>query len=67
VRTPTGAVNLPVPEATPNGKRVRLKGKGLPRYKQSGNGDLYLDLVAKLPERIGPEQRELIERLARSA
>jgi curved DNA-binding protein len=64
VQTPTGAVNLPVQETTPNGKRVRLKGKGLPEYKKNGNGDLYLDLTAKLPESLTDEQRELLRRLS---
>ena len=64
VQTPTGAVNLPVAENTPNGKRVRLKGKGLPRYKQSGRGDLYLDLTVKLPERLTTDEKEAFTKLA---
>ena len=64
VQTPTGAVNLPVAENTPNGKRVRLKGKGLPKYKQSGNGDLYLDLTVKLPESLSPAEKEAFTKLA---
>ena len=64
VQTPTGAVNLPVAENTPNGKRVRLKGKGLPKYKQGGRGDLYLDLTVKLPERLTADEKEAFTKLA---
>ncbi len=64
VQTPTGAVNLPVAENTPNGKRVRLKGKGLPNYKKGGNGDLYLDLQVKLPEQLSSAEREAFTKLA---
>ena len=63
VDTPTGAVNFPVAELTPNGKRVRLKGKGLPRYKGAGNGDLYLTLRAQLPTSLTDEQRQALTTL----
>ena len=64
VDTPTGAVNLPVAPNTPNGKTVRLKGKGLPRYKAVGAGDLYLDLTVELPASLSPEEKETFEKLA---
>ncbi|TXF90160.1 J domain-containing protein [Neolewinella aurantiaca] len=63
VQTPTGAVNVPIPELSQNGKRIRLKGKGLPKYKASGSGDLYLDLLAQLPTSLTNEQRELFKKL----
>lgn len=62
--TPTGAVAVPVPELSANGKKIRLKGKGLPKYKQAGNGDLYLTLQALLPEKLTEEQRTLFQQLA---
>lgn len=66
VETPTGTVNVPIPELSQNGKRIRLKGKGMPKYKASGSGDLYLDLRAQLPESLTSEQRELFEKLKSS-
>jgi curved DNA-binding protein len=66
VQTPTGAVNVPIPELSQNGKRIRLKGKGLPKYKASGHGNLYLDLRAQLPSSLTDEQRELFEKLKSS-
>ncbi|PPK85642.1 curved DNA-binding protein [Neolewinella xylanilytica] len=64
VDTPTGAVNLPVAANTPNGKRVRLKGKGLPEYKGQASGDLYLELTVRLPASLSGEEKETFERLA---
>lgn len=63
VTTPTGNVAVPVPELSQNDKKIRLKGKGLPKYKQSGNGDLYLTLKAKLPQRLTAEERAALEQL----
>ena len=64
VDTPTGAVNLPVAANTANGKTVRLKGKGLPRYKADGAGDLYLDLTVRLPTSLTAEEKATFEKLA---
>ena len=63
VDTPTGSVAVPVPEASEAGKRLRLKGKGLPRYKASGSGDLYLTLRPLLPTSLSDEQRRLFRQL----
>lgn len=66
VHTPTGAVNVPLPELSPNGKTIRLKGKGLPVYKKKTKGNLYLTLNAQLPERLTAEQRDLFQQLAQN-
>ncbi|NVK33527.1 MAG: J domain-containing protein [Rhodobacteraceae bacterium] len=51
VRTPTldGAVNLTIPENSSSGKSMRLKGKGLPKKKGEGSGDLLVRLQIVLP------------------
>lgn len=64
VTTPSGAVNVPVPKLSQNGKVIRLKGKGLPVYKKEAAGHLYLTLNVQLPELLTDEQRELFEQLA---
>nr|WP_231915357.1 J domain-containing protein [Lewinella sp. 4G2] len=63
VTTPTGKVMIPVAELTQNGKRVRLKGKGLPVYKKEASGDLYVDLEAQLPTSLTDEQRKAYQQL----
>ena len=66
VETPTGSVNVPIPKLSQSGKRIRLKGKGLPVYKGSGNGHLYLDLQVRLPESLTAEQQSLFEQFAKA-
>lgn len=59
---PTGAVRFPVAAGTQPGARVRLRGKGVPRYRASGAGDLYAELDVRLPESLTPAEREALER-----
>src|SRR5262249_12382621 len=50
VRVPTldGAVELAIPPGTSSGRRLRVKGKGLPT--KTGSGDLYATVRIMLPE-----------------
>jgi curved DNA-binding protein len=63
VKTLSGEVTITVPEGTQNGKKLRLKGKGMPVYNEHGVGDLYIKIEAKLPESFTEEQKELIKKL----
>jgi len=63
VTTLSGEVTITVPEGTHNGKKFRLKGKGMPVYNGKGEGDLYIKIEAKLPEVLTDEQREWIKKL----
>lgn len=60
--TPGGAVEMKVPPGSQNGRRLRLKGRGIP-----GNppGDLYLVLEIVLPEGNSVRARGLYETMAR--
>ena len=66
VDTPEGAVTLTVPPGTQNGRRLRLRGRGLPRGDGS-RGDLYAVVRIVVPERPSPAEREAYEALRRSA
>jgi curved DNA-binding protein len=63
VSTLTGDVSVPIPKLSQNGKRIRLKGKGLPNYKATGQGDLYLDLKVLLPTSLTEEEINTFEQL----
>jgi curved DNA-binding protein len=63
VLTLSGEVSITVPEGTQNGKKFRLKGKGMPNYNGKGSGDLYVKIESKLPESLTAEQKELIKKL----
>jgi curved DNA-binding protein len=64
VKVPTleGAVEIRVPPGSSTGRRIRLRGKGLPN--PAGNpGDLLVQLKIVVPETLGTEEKELYERL----
>ncbi len=64
IQTFSGKLNIKLGECTPNGKRVRLKGKGMPVYNKPGQfGDLYVKLVVKMPESLTTQQRQVLQEL----
>ncbi|MFH6603042.1 DnaJ C-terminal domain-containing protein [Maribacter algicola] len=64
VVTLSGKVNITIPEAAQNGKKVRLKGKGMPVYGKSGQfGDLFVTLNVKLPAKLTDKQKELLKQV----
>jgi len=47
-----------------NGSKVRLKGKGFPKYKKEGQfGDLYVTYEVKIPENISEKEKALFKEL----
>lgn len=57
---------LTIPPETQNGRVFRLGGKGMPRLRAEGNGNLYARVKVLLPMRLSGEERALFEQLARS-
>ncbi|MEA2642713.1 MAG: curved DNA-binding protein, partial [Chloroflexota bacterium] len=67
VPTPDGrTLALTIPAGTQDGRVFFLRGQGMPRLNLPDQyGDLHVEVHARLPERLSPRQRELIEELAR--
>lgn len=66
VDTFKGAIQAPIAEGTQNGKKLRLKGLGMPDYDNPAvKGDLYVTVQVKLPRRLTAEEKELFRKLAR--
>jgi DnaJ-class molecular chaperone len=63
VPTLDGSVEMSVPAGSQGGRRLRLRGKGLPRQR-GGRGDLYVKLKIVVPQKLSAEERELFEKLA---
>lgn len=57
-------LSVKAPKGAQNGARLRLKGQGLPHFKGSGRGDLYVKLNVKVPKKLSKRQKELLEELA---
>ncbi|RKH55024.1 DnaJ C-terminal domain-containing protein [Corallococcus llansteffanensis] len=68
VRVPTfqGEVTLKVPPGSQSGRKMRLKGRGVPSLRGGAPGDMYLLLQVKVPEEATDEVRAAAETLARA-
>ena len=66
VPTLGGGVRLNVPARSSGGKRLRLKGRGLPAGKGGEAGDQYVVLRIELPQPDTDAQRALYEEMRRA-
>jgi curved DNA-binding protein len=66
VDTPEGRVKLNVPPGTPSGRRLRLRGRGLPR-QDGTRGDLYAVIRIAVPERPSEAEKAAYEALKRAS
>lgn len=66
VDTFDGKVKLKVKPETPNGTKVKLKGKGFPVYKKEGAyGDLYITYQIKIPTNFTEKEKALFNELSK--
>ena len=62
VPTPVGTVKVKIPMGAQSGQRLRVRGKGVPAHGQSTAGDLYLEIMVRIPkERVAHEIIEKID------
>jgi molecular chaperone DnaJ len=64
VPTVDGKEKLSIPAGTQPGKVFTLRGKGVPRIRQTGRGDEKIMINVDIPTKLTSEQRELFEKLA---
>jgi curved DNA-binding protein len=62
-----GEVVLTVPPGTSSGKKLRLRGRGMPQGAgaQATRGDMFALVRVDVPAQTTPEERKLLEELAR--
>ncbi|MDX3114515.1 J domain-containing protein [Streptomyces scabiei] len=58
-----GTAKVTVPAGSSSGRRLRLRGEGMPNPR-GANGDLYAELRVMVPPTLGDRERELFEELA---
>lgn len=64
IDTLSGKVKLKVKPGTANGTKVKLKGKGVPKYKKEGQaGDFYVTYTVNIPTTLTDRQKELFKQL----
>lgn len=63
VETPDGTARVKVPPGTSSGRRLRLRGRGLPNPRGTP-GDLYAEIRIVVPRTLSDEERHLFEQLA---
>lgn len=57
-----GSVRVKVPEGTPSGRTLRVRGRGVPSPK--GAGDLLVTIQVVVPQRLSDEARKAVESFA---
>ena len=64
VPTLDGQTAVKIKPGTQVGETIRLRGKGMPRFRGYGKGDLLVRVGISVPEKLTAKQRELLEQLA---
>jgi curved DNA-binding protein len=59
-----GDLDVKIPAGTANGRRLRLRGRGLSRPKSDERGDLYVVAEIEMPTEVSSAEKELWERLS---
>lgn len=66
IPTIDGDYEFEVPAGTQSGEDFVLRGKGVPKLRGNGRGDMVVRVTAVIPGSLTAEQRELMEKLAES-
>src|SRR2546430_1624266 len=66
IPTPDGRVSLKVPAGSSDGKLLRVKGRGAPKLKGEGRGDLLARLRVQVPAKLSKAEREALENLRKA-
>ncbi len=64
VPTLNGSKSLPIPAGTSGGRRLKVRGQGVPASKTAPDGDLYLVIKVVVPPTVDDESRQLIEQFS---
>ncbi|MDA8305943.1 MAG: J domain-containing protein [Deltaproteobacteria bacterium] len=62
----SGGIDLKIPPGTQGGRKLRLRGKGMPNPKGTA-GDLYITIMVKVPTHPSKKELELFEELKKSS
>lgn len=57
-----GTAKLRIPEGTQYGTKFLIRGKGMPRFKEHGQGDVVVQVFIVIPKKLSREQKDLLEK-----
>jgi molecular chaperone DnaJ len=63
VPTVEGSAQVQVPAGTQSGHEILLRGRGVPRLRGSGRGDLHVIVTPVVPAKLSKRERELLGKL----
>jgi curved DNA-binding protein len=66
VPTVEGRINIKIPPGTQNGRRLRVRGQGMPQ-PGGARGDLKVVVKVQVPEQVSEREREIWQQLARES
>ncbi|MBT8462844.1 MAG: molecular chaperone DnaJ [Gemmatimonadetes bacterium] len=58
-----GTAALKIPQGIQSGQALRLRGRGMPRLRDSGRGDQVVRVLVWTPTALSREERDLLEKL----
>jgi molecular chaperone DnaJ len=61
-----GRSRVKVPEGSQSGRQMRLRSKGMPALRGTGQGDMYIELAVETPVKLTSEQKELLRQFEES-
>ena len=59
-----GTVSVTIPAGTQSGTRIAVPGRGVPKLRGGGRGELGVTLLVQTPMKLDDEQRDLLRRFA---
>ncbi len=64
IQTALATVSLTIPKGSQSGRKLRLRGKGLPRSKD-GAGDLIVEVRIRVPTNLSEDEKKLFQKLSK--
>ena len=62
---PDERVTVRIPEGCQPDQTIRVRGKGMPKFRSDLRGDMYVHVGVEIPKKLSKGQRELLETLAK--
>jgi molecular chaperone DnaJ len=65
-KTGLGKAKLKIPSGTQHGTKFAIRGKGMPKIRGSGQGDVLVQVAVEIPKKVNRKQRKILEEYKKS-